>query len=832
MRARALCPRSALTERDRLLQLPRIEANLSKALTIFQNLQVIGAADASCYEHMAWILRNQEIHFLERLYKDMLCESLSGGSSVFSTFLKLFDDKAANTMFFNVLAEMQRRKVRLDRHSYERVIPKLVLYERFEEVKRLSMEYFSRREKAKGGSAKLDSGILVSAARACVATRDPKFAELIGEKSWYVWQTSEQDKRWAFEAICRCSRVSPSLGFRFLKRFKKSSSKLLDTQFFFSQLVTGCAEECEDGVSWAWDHLRRSWLEFTKYEACRLSTVERESRGTSVVNSYLKGLLSLGRVEEGLKLIGNLDPDLCTFTIVISHYSRQGDLVNSKRWFQRLQDNGKVQQDIQAITALCRVVLFVDADYIRESLELFSLYTQFNIKPDGFAVDTQLSGVLRLLSTTPSKELLDFSFQHADIVLSSFDLKQTPDTSSVLWRISQIERERVLNCGGLLSSVEEIETLPILVLQLPRLCGVLEACGFSAWIDGLWRVLGALRSTQMERYPIYVYNAKIKAFGMIGDIVGAKEVLNLLRSDSVKPNTYTFISLLEAIRRDKDIKAKDIDWVSDVAERVLGPPSKELLFALAETFLQIGHPERTLALSRSGSLKSESRVYEVKALCKVGEFVSARKVFNTLKGSKTTEQQLYAALMNCAPTASHADELLKEMQQRGIVPRQPVYAEALTVCQRCGDLELARRIKEDMISFGVYRGLKPRAEAWIGDCLVSFENGWDSGEACVLLEQLIQVIKEKKGFQHKTEALPWISTLDLPKDDQLQALTYHAEKKMLAFLLNHPHLSAKGEIFLRINLMMCQDCELFFELVSEVTSRVIVVQEPSRTRRF
>ena len=64
--------------------------------------------------------------------------------------------------------------------------------------------------------------------------------------------------------------------------------------------------------------------------------------------------------------------------------------------------------------------------------------------------------------------------------------------------------------------------------------------------------------------------------------------------------------------------------------------------------------------------------------------------------------------------------------------------------------------------------------------------------------------------------------------DQLHSLKYHAEKKVLASLLQHD----APELEMRVNMSVCADCYSFLSHAARLLRRPIRVLEPRRAHVF
>eukprot|EP01083_Nonionella_stella_P144751 452450_1 len=133
--------------------------------------------------------------------------------------------------------------------------------------------------------------------------------------------------------------------------------------------------------------------------------------------------------------------------------------------------------------------------------------------------------------------------------------------------------------------------------------------------------------------------------------------------------------------------------------------------------------------------------------------------------------------------------------------------------------------------------LKPRIEALnvihpviaevnYNDTVVRFDNFYkylknDVGNAAILqkVDQLIREVDHTIDVSQHTE---------MHEDDAYKLISYHAEKKALAFVLSN----AVDNITIKINLVMCNDCHTFFCKVSKKNQQNFIVIDPKVKHKF
>lgn len=87
---------------------------------------------------------------------------------------------------------------------------------------------------------------------------------------------------------------------------------------------------------------------------------------------------------------------------------------------------------------------------------------------------------------------------------------------------------------------------------------------------------------------------------------------------------------------------------------------------------------------------------------------------------------------------------------------------------------------------------------------------------------------KETAYHPRCEALPFEFVQRASEADQVKSLKYHAEKKVLASLLQR----TAAEMAMRVNFKVCADCHSFLTHASRLLGRPIHVLEPSRQHVF
>merc|ERR550534_2382245 len=519
--------------------------------------------------------------------------------------------------------------------------------------------------------------------------------------------------------------------------------------------------------------------------------------------------------------------------IVLQGWAKLGNLFNARRVLALL----KGSLNVEGIDAICSYSLYcpILLESMNRGFQLFKLYEEHNILPSENSFEIQLSSCYRVLDHV-SKTKMDFSdqfyratFDHLNRTMLS--LERTSN-ENLQWRLSEIECYRVI-WEGLPSRLEnllcafrasqEIETW--------KFTGILKACATESWKTGATLVEDAIK--MLPIVPVFAQNTRIMAFGMLGEIDWALDVYKELKRSGQPPDRYTFIALFDALGRNSGTWER-VHWVLCEARQALEAQQigREILTAAMEALIQVDHADKAVLLYQEyGNSRNSLSATAVKAYSKLGDYEHAKRIFDKVTNSGLYLEKvrtMFVAMIECAPTSNEVEELLTKVVDLGLLPRPSLFASAVSACERFGDLQRARRIRDLMIEIGTHRKLKPSAHCYIGSTKAEFGNGEtaDLWNAVRLVDQLAHGLYQA-NFVHVTKAIPWVGRVGIKKSEQIRQLKYHAEKKALAVsVYNH---SAHDDLIIRVNQVMCKDCNSFFNAAALLLRRRVRVVCPLQT---
>lgn len=792
-----------------LLKLPRTPSNYVRAESLFFSLRRNGVVDIEMYETYAEFMRTAHCGDVLKLFRQIKEDGISTRLRTYQTFIKAFPSNDLGSL--EVFADMRLQKIRPDRHLLERMIPRLVSTGELDVAQVCVEEYFTKH-------LGTDTAVLLSAAKIEVPECDD-FFKLV---STTAFQTIEFQPIWKqklvlFEALCSANfKIGAEVLFRW-RQWEDSNWNI-----FVHILLLACIRARSEQAN---SVVRRIYKDGLKAGNLTLENVRL----------LVEHFAHVGQMTEAEKVMANTVNciDYRCLILVLQGWARLGNLLEARRIFALL----KGSLTVEGIDAICSYSLYcpILLESMNRGFQLFKLYEEHNILPSENSFEIQLSSCYRVLDHV-GKTKMEFSdqfyratFNHLNRVILSL---AGTSNENLQWRLSEIECYRVM-WEGLPSCLDdllcafrasgEIETW--------KLTGTLKACAIESWKTGATQVEDAIK--MLPIVPVFAQNTRIMAFGILGEIDWAFDVYKELKRSGQLPDRYTFIALFDALGRNSGTLRR-VNWVLKEARQALEAQQigREILTAAMEALIQLDHPDDAVRLYKEyGNSRNSLSATAVKAYSKLGDYEHAKRIFEKVINSGLYLEKvrtMFVALIECAPSSSEVEELLTKVIDLGLQPRPSLFASAVSACERFGDLQRARRIRDLMIEIGTHRKFKPSAHCYIGSTKAEFGNGEtpDPWNAVHLVDQLAHGLY-KANFVHVTNAIPWVGRVGIKKSEQIRQLKYHAEKKALAVLVYNN--SVHDDLIIRVNQVMCKDCNSFFKAAALLLRRTVRVVCPLQT---
>jgi len=793
-----------------LLKLPRTPTNYARAESLFVALRRGGLADVEMYETYVEFMRTARCGDVLKLFRQIKEDSISPRLRTYETFIKAFPSNSLGSL--EVFADMRAQRIRPDRHLLERMIPRLVSTGEVDVARVCVEDYFNKH-------LGTDTAVLLSAAK----ISDPECDEFFRLVSTTALQSVEfqpvsKQKISLFEALCFSNyRIGAEV------LFGLRHSEDCNWSACVHVLLLACVKARSEQANGVVHRIYKDALKAGKLP------VEK----TRLLLEHFTQLGLMMEAEEVLTNTVNCFDQQCLI-LLVQGWARVGNLCNARRGLAMLEGS----LTVEAIDAICSYSLYcpILLESMRSGFKLFDLYEDYGILHSENSFEIQLSSCYRVLDHV-SKTKLEFSEQfrwatlaHLDRIILSLG---STSNENLQWRLSELVCHRMI-WEGLPRHLEDLlrACREAREIETWKLTGMLKACAIESWKSGAKQVEDVI--TKLPTIPVFAQNTRIMAFGVLGEMGRVLDVYNQLKESGQQPDQYTFIALLDALGRNSGTLER-VKWILKEARQALAVQQvrREILTAAMEALIQLNHADQAVRLYKEyGNLRTSLSASAVKAYSKLGEYKYAKDIFEKAINSGLYLEKvrtMLIALIECAPTSNEVEELLTRVIDLGLQPRPSQFASAVSACERFGDLQRARRIRDLMIETGTHRKFKPRAHCYIGKVKAEFGNGEtaDPWNAACLVDQLAQQLY-KANFVHVTEAIPWVGRVGIKKPEQVRQLKYHAEKKALAVAVYHQS-TQDHELFINVNQIMCKDCNVFFNAAALLLQRQVRVVCPLQT---
>jgi len=792
-----------------LLKLPRTPSNYARAESLFFILRRDGLVDIEMYETYAEFMRTARCGDVLKLFRQIKEDGISTRLRTYQTFIKAFPSN--NLGSIEVFADMRLQNIRPDRHLLERMIPRLVSTGEVDVAQVCVEEYFTKH-------LGTDTAVLLSAAKIAAPECDD-FFKLVATTAFQTieFQPIWKQKMVLFEALCSANFKIGAEVFFGWRQLEDSNWNI-----FVRILMLACIRARSEQAS---SVVRRIYK-----DSLKAGNLPQEN-----VRLLVEHFAHVGQMTWAEEVMANMVNgfDYQCSILVLQGWARLGNLFNARRILASL----KGSLTVEAVDAICSYSLYcpILLESMNNGFQLFKLYEEHNILPTENSFEIQLSSCYRVLDHV-TKTKMEFSdqfyratFDHLNPII--FSLARTSN-ENLQWRLSEIECYRVM-WEGVPSCLEDLFCAfrASRNIETWKLTGILKACAIESWKTGATQVEDAIN--RLPTVQVFAQNTRIMASGMLGEIDKALNVYKELKRSGQIPDRYTFIALFDALGRNSG-SLERVNWVLKEARQTLDAQhiGREILTAAMEALIQLDHADEAVRIWKEhGNSRNSLSASAVKAYSNLGEYEHAKRIFEKVINSGLYLEKvrtMFVALIECAPTSSEVEELLTKVIDLGLQPRPSLFASAVSACERFGDLQRARRIRDLMIEIGTHRKFKPSAHCYIGSTKAEFANGEtaDPWNAVRLVDQLAHGLY-KANFVHETKAIPWVGRVGIKKSEQIRQLKYHAEKKALAVsVYNH---SAHDDLIIRVNQVICKDCNSFFNAAALLLRRRVRVVCPLQT---
>jgi len=232
------------------------------------------------------------------------------------------------------------------------------------------------------------------------------------------------------------------------------------------------------------------------------------------------------------------------------------------------------------------------------------------------------------------------------------------------------------------------------------------------------------------------------------------------------------------------------------------------------------------------------------ALEKAGQWQAALELFEEMKGVKGVKPNVvtYNVLMQTLAGAGRlveGFELLEQFEAAGFADDTKSYSlhrALLEACRANGTRAQVERVNEAMTRRGLSAVAPVARASWEGTERRYTNRDMFAGANTLsavgnMARRMWTRAARSRSYKPSFQALPYAFTQSATRLQKVRSLQGHAEKLMLADLLERSRGQTKG-IELSINFKMCADCHRYFKAVSALEGRNITVREPKLTHVF
>ncbi|KAF9592548.1 hypothetical protein IFM89_015569 [Coptis chinensis] len=321
---------------------------------------------------------------------------------------------------------------------------------------------------------------------------------------------------------------------------------------------------------------------------------------------------------------------------------------------------------------------------------------------------------------------------------------------------------------------------------------IIDMYAKSGCIEQSWRVFGRLREKDMVSWTVM-----IAGYGVHGRGKDAIELFERMQSEGLKPDAFTFISLLMACSH-SGLVGEGLKYFSEMRTKNYIEPKLEHYACMVDMLGRAGHLNHALNLLEEMPEKPDAGIWgALLSSCKThGDVVLGQKVSEILLDLEPYKAENYVLVSN-------------------------LFAKA-------GRWEDVRRVRGRMKEMGLKKDIGCswiEVEGKIYNFIVGDKTLPDSEEIRQMWQELEHKIGEI-GYVPDTGSV----LHDLDEQEKADILRGHSEKLAIAFGL----LKTTKGMTVRIckNLRMCADCHNAAKLVSKVVHRDIIVRDNKRFHHF
>ncbi|KAL5562232.1 hypothetical protein UlMin_031979 [Ulmus minor] len=364
-----------------------------------------------------------------------------------------------------------------------------------------------------------------------------------------------------------------------------------------------------------------------------------------------------------------------------------------------------------------------------------------------------------------------------------------PNEATIVCVLSACSQLGTLELGRWVHSYMEKYNIKLNYIVGGALINMYSRCGD---IDKAQRVFG-----EAKERDVSTYNSIIAGLGLHGKSIEAIEVFRAMINQGFRPNSITFVGVLNACSHSGLVEL-GFEIIHSMVRDYGIEPQMEHYGCMVDLLARVGRLEEAHAFIRTMKVAPDHIMLgSLLSACKIhGNLELGEQIAKNLVDCGKADSGTYILLSNVYASSGRWKEAAKVramMKERGI-SKEP----------GCSLIEVNNEIHEFLL----------------GDIKHP-----EKEEIYNKLEELNQKLR-LEGYSPATEA----SLHDVEDQQKEWALAIHSERLAICYGL----ISTKPQTTLRVvkNLRVCNDCHSMIKLIAKISKRKIVVRDRNRFHHF
>ncbi|KFK43735.1 hypothetical protein AALP_AA1G166000 [Arabis alpina] len=541
---------------------------------------------------------------------------------------------------------------------------------------------------------------------------------------------------------------------------------------------------------------------------------EMSQRDVVTWNTMIERYCRCELVDEAFKLFeemksSNVMPDAMILCNIVSACNRTGNMSYNRAIYDFLKGND-VRMDTHLVTAL--VTLYAGAgctDIAREFYMKMSVRDLFvsTAMVSGLSKAGRLDDARVIFDQTGNKDLVCWTtmikaYAESDHPQEGLRVFEELCRSGI--KPDDVTMESVISACANLSTMDRAKWVHLYT----RSNGFESDLLVNNALINMYAKCGDLDRARdvFEKMPmrdVVSWSTMINAFSMHGEASDALITFARMKEENMEPNEVTFVGVLYGCSHSGLVEEGKKIFASMTNEYSL-TPKLEHYGCMVDLFGRANRLREALEIIESMPMAPNVVIW--------GSLMSACRVHGELELGEVA--------------AKHILEL-EPNHDGALVLMSNIYARE----QRWDDVRNIRRVMEEKNVFKEKGLSRIDLNGKSHEFLIGDKRHKQSDEIYAKLEEVVSKLNLAGYVPHSGSVL-----VDVEEEEKKDLVLWHSEKLALCFgLMNEEEEEEKGLCdVIRIvkNLRVCEDCHVFFKLVSKVYEREIIVRDRTRFHRY